>query len=169
MGSSVNTILERDLRQVICELELVSHAGTANYDFAAPPEGSSVPAGKWAQGRVKRQRSTGSRDKGPPGGIGYTDDKEPEFSQKSADHFRRRIARAYGEDALVEILSDAEKALVAWRRQPAPTKANEPAYGTPQWKRYVAESSESHGEIARRFNVTRAYIQQVRRLYAESL
>lgn len=141
--------LDKQLRTVLARLELVSQVP------AALPGNSSRSA----------EDPGGKR---PAGGIDRKDDREPDHPQKSVEHFRRRAGRIHSVPALESLIADAESALGAWRRQPAPTKKDEPEYGTPQWKRYVGESKESLGELARRFGVSRAYIQQIRKAYTEA-
>ena len=114
--------LERDLRQVLAQLELISHVS------AAQPGG---------QGHDESEDIGGRR---PPGGIDHRDDKpfvkgEPNLMlQRSPDHFRRRLAKAHNEQSRREILHDAQKSLEAWKRQPAPT---DPEWGSFQWRRQI--------------------------------
>jgi len=133
------------LGQVLAELEMCSHVSAVNL------EPSSRDAGEDIGG------------KRPPGGIDRKEDHQPRESGerilRSADYFRRQLKRGRPEGF---VLADAEAALNAWRYQPMP---REPEYGSPQWKRWVAESPLSHGEIARKFNCKRAYVQQVRKVY----
>jgi hypothetical protein len=143
---------------VLAELDLVSHV----------PAAQSIEGGRSAEGDIGGNR--------PPGGVDRKEDRQPsdpkrnadkpERLLRSADHFMRRIAKARSEHTLGLILEDAEASLDAWKRQPAPDKSNEPKYGTPQWKRYIAESAEKPNVLAKRFGVTRQYIEKVRREYA---
>src|SRR2546423_46050 len=99
----------------------------------------------------------------PSGGIDRREDRqpyEPEPAQperllRSADHFRRELARGRNQ---FDILEHAKASLEAWKRQPPP--GDDPEYGTPQWKRFIAESPESHGALATRYGCKRSYIQQ---------
>lgn len=143
--AEIRQVLTGELAQVLAELELVSHVS------AARPGSSSRDEGEDIGGRR------------PPGGIDRGDDREREHLQKSAEHFRRRLARARTNEHVETILADARTALAAWRRQPAPT--GEPEYGTPQWKRWVAESELSSSEIARKYCVSGQYIRRIRALY----
>jgi hypothetical protein len=142
--------VERELKQVVCELMLCSHVS------AAQPGSSS------------RDASEGIGGKRPPGGIDRKDDREHEWPLKSAGHFIARINNAHSERTLILILAEAKASLEAFERQPKPTKQNEPEVSSPQWKRYIAESTEGHGTLAGRFGVSRAYIQQIRKRYGDA-
>lgn len=142
--------LEKEVRDVIAALHLVSHVSAANLGSSARDSGESIGG------------------KRPPGGIDREGDREREWPMKSAEHFERRLAKAYSQRALTEILADATRSLDAWKRQPAPTKSNEPKLSSPQWKQYISESIESHGALAGRFGVTRAYIQEIRKKYGDA-
>ncbi len=140
--------LLRELRQVLAELELVSHVPAFNYESSG--------------GRDAGESIGGKR---PPGGIVYTDDRAPDYPQKSVEHFRRRVATARSNRGALElILADSRDALEAAQRQPAPTG---PRFGEQGWKRYVAESDEKASDLARKFGCKRSYIEKVRRLYRD--
>lgn len=151
----------RELRQVLAELELVSQVPALDY------------ASK-NQGNVADERSPGG--KRPRGGDADADDGVSEFALKSVDHFSRRLAGALARNLLREqegqppssraleaILADAKAALAAHRRQPAPK--DRPDYGSPQWKRWVAESDLPAHEIARIYNMPRSNVERVRQAY----
>lgn len=139
--------LARELFQVIAELELVSHVSSPE-----PRESFSRDASE----------SIGGRRPGLPSFVLAIDDREVDYPQKSAEHFRRRARRAYSEATLGLLLKEASAALVACRRQPPET---EPRFGSPQWKRFVAESNLSLGDLARKFGCSRSYIKEVRDKY----
>lgn len=138
----------RELRQILAELELISQVPAVNLESSGGDAGEDVGG------------------KRPPGGLIGKDDRQDEYPQKSVEHFRQRAARARDEAVLARILDDARMALVAARRQPAPT--GEPEYGTPQWKRWVAETDLASAEIARKYGVSKRYINRVRMLYREA-
>jgi len=146
----LSTELERDLRQVLAELELISHVSAVNLDGAGGGDQGEDIGGKR-----------------PPGGVDRRDDQrdslEHTHPQKSAEHFRRRVAHARTSQHIETILEDAGKALVAWRRQPAPS--NQPELSSPQWKHWVAESTIASSEIARKYGVSRQYVDKVRAKY----
>lgn len=145
--------IRAELLQVLAELDLVSHVPALDYESKRENKGS-----------VSDDRSPGG--KRPRGGADRKDDREREYSLKSADHFRRRLARAHSQRTLEVILEEAKAALAAWRRQPAPT--GEPEYGSPQWKRWVAESKLPSSEIARKYGVSGQYIRRIRALYRDA-
>lgn len=137
--------LRRELRQALAELEVCSTV--------------SAVAGKGS-------RDT-SEDIGGKRPTGVTDD-HPERHEledwrawplKPVEHYRRRVERAASATALESVLRDVRRAIERMRRQPAPL---EPVLGDPQWKRWVAESSEPASEIARRFHVSKRYVNKVR-------
>lgn len=143
-------LIPGDLHQVLAELELVSQVSAVNMDPSSRDASESIGG------------------KRPPGGIDRRDDlpdsDERHHPQKTVDHFRRRLECARTDRQVEVILTDARAALVAWRRQPAPA-SGDMAFGSPQWKRWVAESSLSHGEVATKWGCTRSYVQQIRKLY----
>ncbi len=149
--------LLRELRQVLAELELVSHVSAFNYESSG--------------GRDAGESIGGRR---PPGGVDRAEDRvrvEPGDEKprvlRSVEHFKQRLAGACTNRAVEGILVDARDALAAWRT-PAPfRKGMEPKLGDPGWKRYVAESSETASDLARRFGCKRSYIEKVRRLYRD--
>lgn len=136
--------VEGELRQVIAELAIVSHMSASKLGGSGRDSGESI----------------GGRR--PPGGIDRKGDKDHDWAMKSAEHFAKRLEKAHSERTLLVILAEARDALEAHRRQPP---AKDPEVSSPQWKRWISESTESHGELARRFGVKRAYIQQVRKQY----
>ena len=137
-----------ELRTVLARLELVSHVPAFNYESSG--------------GRDAGESIGGKR---PPGGIQRADDREPDYPQKSVEHFKRRVGGARSNRALELILADARKALEAAQRQPAAT--SEPKFGEQGWKRFVAESPEKASDLARKFGCKRSYIEKVRRLYRD--
>ncbi len=139
--------VHRELCETIAALELVSQVAAAN----------PSPSG--------RDSSESIGGKRPSGGIDRQGDRERTWEMKSADHFRTRVRNAHSERTLLTILVEAKQSLESARRAPKPTKQLEPEYGSSQWKRYVAESTESYGTLADRFNCERSYIQQVRKQY----
>lgn len=150
----------RELRQVLTELELVSHVPAVNYDPLPRRTADESPGGKK-----------------PRGGVDRKDDHQGGFALKSVEHFRRRLDGALARNVLREqageppsdraleaILADARAALAAHRRQPAPP--DRPAISSPQWKRWVAESDLSAAKIGSLYNVSRSYVERVRARYA---
>lgn len=92
-------------------------------------------------------------------------DRMPHLAEKPlVDYWRDRYNGASGHITRQLVLSEAREALELARRAPIPA-GQEPEYGSPQWKRFIAESSVDAGELARRFNVTRRYINMIRQQY----
>jgi len=150
--------LRRELKQVICELELCSHVSAVSLDSSGRDSGEDVGG------------------KRPPGGVDRAEDRvaEPERQKKdlnadrglprSAAHFRRRMAKARTERALEAILADAKRALVAWKRAP---RIAAPVLGDPQWKRFIGESNEPTSALASRYGKTPQYINRVKAEYRD--
>jgi hypothetical protein len=126
---------------------------------------SQVPAANVGQSAKSADDDIGGRR--PSGGIDRKDDFQTDFALKSADYFRRCLARCRTERAITELLIEAKATIEAWMHTPIPP-GQEPEYGSPQWKRWIAESSEDAGTLARRFNCTRQYIYQIRRGYRDA-
>jgi hypothetical protein len=128
---------------------------------------SQVSASQLGASRNGSEEDIGG--KRPPGGEEYwrwwhADDAD--YPQKSLRYFRKRIERVRDPATFQDIIVEARAALEACRRAPAPSE--EPEYGTPQWKRWVAESEEPPAKLAYRFNVSRQYIEKVRANYSAS-
>lgn len=169
--------LIRELRAVVMRLALVSHAATASYETLAPPDQKNPE--RWRTRDVRppvphlKSRHNVHAGSSIPirGGIDFIADITPEFRLKSHLYFQRRLERMvrakknHGSADLRRLLKEAEDALDAWQRTPIPM-GQEPEYGSPQWKFYVAQSSEDAGRLAARFNVSRRYINKVRRQYS---
>jgi hypothetical protein len=126
---------------------------------------SQVPAASLERSAPSTDDEIGGRR--PKGGIIAKDDFEPDFALRSAEYFRRRLMRNSSPRAVTVLLAQARATLEAWRRMPVP-KGQPPALGDPQWKRWVAESDLDTGELARKFSVSRQYIQRVRKAYREA-
>jgi hypothetical protein len=125
---------------------------------------SQVPAATLERSSRSTDDEIGGRR--PKGGIIAKDDFEPEFALKSSEYFVRRLRRCHTERAITELLTEALATLEAWQRAPIP-KGQEPEYGSPQWKRYIAESTEDAGALATRFHCTRRYINLIRQAYRQ--
>lgn len=142
--------LHRQLKQTIAELEMCSHVSAVSLDSSGRDSGEDVGG------------------KRPPGGVDRKDDKSREGHKlKSAEHYRRRAAKARSESALRAILKDAKESLEAWKRRPAPRDVGHPMPGDMDWKRWVGESSLSASEIARKCSVSGAYVRKIRAQYRE--
>lgn len=135
-----------ELAQTIARLHTVSHVNATDF------EGRQ-------QGHDTSESMGGKR---PPGGIDHQGDREPDFAQKSAEHFHRRAGRCRTTRDYQLVLNDAQRALNAWQRAPTPTN---PTLDHPRWKHWVAQSLLPDAEIARLYMVSRQYVNRVRRQY----
>jgi hypothetical protein len=131
-----------DAVRVIVQLNLVSHASGANLDPSA---------------RSTETSRTGNR---PPGGLDWRDDRQPEYRQKSAEHFRWRLSRCRTSDDVRMVLADATDALEAWRK--TPLGAVDPQPGDPLFKRWIIKQDKTDSELARLTGVSRQYINRIR-------
>jgi hypothetical protein len=137
-------------------------------------------------GRTAKETTDDIGGRRPSGGIAYQDDRNPESTIRSADFYRRqlqRIERDHQQDLdrgrdqdtlllrdgqrLNRLAEQAEESWTAVARTPIPA-GDEPAYGSPQWKRYVAESVETDAALAWKFHVTKQYISQIRKAYRQA-
>lgn len=109
-----------------------------------------------ASSRSTETSRTGNR---PPGGVDRFDDRQPDFRQKSAEHFRRRLNGCRSTRDVELVLEDAVAALDAWRRTPV---SGDPLPGDPFFKRWVREHEASSAELARLTGVSRQYISRIR-------
>lgn len=140
------------IRRALAELELVSHAPTKNYD-----------------GPSRRSTDESIGGKRPPGSDHEHPDRRDidewgawmdSYHRRTVDHYRARLASCVPEDHPV-ILAEIQQTIRAWRTAPVPL-GHEPDYGTPQWKRYIAASTEDAGVLAKRFHCSRRWINMVR-------
>lgn len=156
--------IEQQLRQVVAQLELVSHVNAVALDSSGGRDTSDDIGGKRPSGGVDRrdERRDGVYEVGPG------EFEEMTFTLKSADHFRRRMASARTDHAMRIILDDAERALKAWRFQPKHRPDSEPDRASPLWKHWVGSCGLSDGEIARKYGVTRQYVNRIRNQYREA-
>jgi hypothetical protein len=144
--------VEHELRQVLAELELVSHVAAVNLEPSSRDASESI-GGRRPPGGVDRREDRHKSD--PREKPGRRD--EPERVLRSAQHFREELAR--GKKRPARLLEEAKASLAAWKRQSPP---KHPLMGDPGWKRWVAESPESHADLARKCGCTRQNIREVR-------
>ncbi len=164
----------RELRQLIARLELISHVSGSAYDGRAPRATDDEPGG---------QRPPGGRRDRPrhPGPLPGSDALDSElqayqerrdewdawlisYQRRTPEYFQRQLEDCHTAWRVEKLVTEARETLEAWHRQPMP-RGVEPEFGSPQWKRWIAESSLNGGELARKFNVTRQYIYKIRRGY----
>jgi hypothetical protein len=127
---------------------------------------SQIPAAPVGHSSHGSDEDIGGKRPGEPTGLRMMEDYQVGYALKSPEYFQREIGRARTEKRLRELLSEAQAALEAWQRTPIPA-GQDPEYGSPQWKRWIAESSLDGGTLARRFNITRQYVHQIRRGYRD--
>lgn len=138
-----------ELRSLIARLELMPGVNAASLERSAKATDEEI----------------GGRR--PAGGVDWKGDREEGYGLKSAEYFKRRMSWTHSEVVLSGLVVEARAAVEAWTRLPL-VEGQEPEFGSPQWKRWVAESRLDGGELARKFNVTRQYIAQVRKAYREA-
>ena len=149
---------ETELRQVLAELELCSHVSAVNHNPSTQDVGEGDDIG----------------GKRPPGGVDRREDQhrpapgeatKDERVLRSADHFRRQLAR--GRPAHF-VLKDAREALTAFRRPPKPKDKEHPMPGDFNWKRWVVESPLSAGDVGRKCEVSAQYVRRTRARYRDA-
>lgn len=99
-----------ELLQIIARLEVISHVPAVNLD-PTPPETTDGKGGAR-----------------PRGGVDRKDDREPDFALKSADHYRRRLARANTERDIERARDAARQTLAAWTKAPPPREPERDSY-----------------------------------------
>lgn len=145
-----------EIRQALAELELVSHASTRNYEGRSRPSSDEDIGGKRPPGSDQEFAGKDQLE---------WEALKASYHWRTVAHYRQRLRNiSRDEEALRPVLAEIRETVKAWRQAPIP-QGQEPEFGSPQWKRYVAESPLDGGELARKFNVTRQYISQVRRGY----
>ena len=173
-----------ELRQTIQRIGMISHAPTRNYDGRTRRSTDEDIGGKKPPGTDREYKPR--RPKTPlidtdPQSVKAWRDYEDEleaweacYQRKTVDYFLRRLDGCYTPQAVETLLREARATLEAWQRTPIPL-GQEPEYGSPQWKRYIAESSEDAGTLASRYwnprtgrQITRQYIHKIRKQYRVS-
>mgnify|MGYP007071596217 CR=1 FL=1 len=137
-----------ELQAIIARLETMSHVPAVNLD--------PTPA-------ATTDSKGGAR---PRGGIDRKDDREPDFALKSADHYRRRLARAHTEGIVLVILRDAQRTLRAYTHTPVADGAD-PKPGDPLFMRWLAKQQGRVEDISYRTGVSRALVYKARDTYGE--
>lgn len=160
-----------ELMQVLAELELVSHAPTQNLGAATddPTRRLSVVPD---ESGISRLSEKGGRR--PPGGLDddrrrMPDDRgDPDLViLRSADFFRRRLARCESRSILRLILADAREALRSYRKAPART---DPPFGSFEFKMMLVVAVESGLSVdgaKQRFGVGRSTVYKWMAQYSE--
>ena len=138
--------VREDLTRTIMRLAMVSHVSAVSLEPSVRSSDEDI----------------GGRR--PPGGPDWKGDRQPEYRQKTAMYFVRRLRRCHSDQSLSELLVEARQALWDWQHTPIPA-GQPPALGDPQWKLWIGQSTEHTSDLARRFGVTERYINKVRREY----
>jgi hypothetical protein len=144
------------LRQAVAELSLISHVTAVNYDAKAPRDTSEDIGGRRPPGGDREHPNRKDVDEM----VSYN----ASYHRRTVHYFVVQVERCETVERLIALRDEALSTLESWRRQPIP-EGQEPEYGSPQWKRFVAESREDAGELARRFGVSRRYINRIRAEY----
>lgn len=159
-----------ELRQLIAELSLISHTSGVSYDGKMSRDTSESIGGRRPTGGDREPKpfrpKSGAPEKEWDDWEEELADWEACYQRRTPDYFRREAERR-GVGALEALVVEARETLEAWRRTPIPA-GQEPAYGSAQWKRYIADSKEDAGVLATRFSCTRRYINMVRRQYRDA-
>jgi hypothetical protein len=92
---------------------------------------------------------------------------KPLSEKPMVDYWRDRYNGAHREDSKRAVIQEAVEALQRAKLQPI-VLGQPPKRGEPLWKRYIAETDEDIGQLAREFNVTRRYILMIRQQYGRS-
>jgi hypothetical protein len=156
-----------ELRQYVAKLSLISHVAGTSYDAKTARSTSESIGGNRPPGGDMDRPCRPRADVGEQAWVAYRQELDAwkdSYWRRTPDYFRREFAKCFTVARLCELRDEARDTLKAWRRQPLPL-GQEPEYGSPQWKRSVAESREDSGRLADRFNVTRRRINQIRQEY----
>lgn len=157
--TSTNPALVRDIRQQLARLELVSHAPSGGYGGPSRKSSNESIGGRRPGADDREFVSSMTADER----AAY----EESHYKRTVAYFHGRVGRARTENDLRRILREIESAVTAWRIMPIP-EGQPPDMGSPQWKRWISESPEGAGELARLFGVSRQYIYRVRNQYGSS-
>jgi hypothetical protein len=146
--------LEREIRQALAELELVSHAATQNLNPTAR-DTSEEPGG----------RRPGGSDSDRPNRSASHDERhswQDSYQRKTVQHFRDRLVKLTSVAELEALREEIRDVVTAWKRAPMP-KGQEPlSRADPGWKRYIAECGRDSGDLARQYGVKRRYINKIK-------
>lgn len=178
----------REVRQAIAELSLISHVSGTSYDAKLAHDTTDDIGGKRPPGSDQEFKPRAPKAPREPHEHADEDewriydqelagwriemeayDEELEswracYQRKTPDYFRRELEKCDADERLIALRDECRGVVQAWRRAPLPS-GQEPEYGSPQWKRWVGESREDAGDLARRFGLTRRRINQIRHEY----
>lgn len=197
ISTTTDLAIYADLRRLLGELSLISHAPIQGYEFVSPKIGS----GKRNRLSDRRppvphlgpHRPKGGDTKTPRGtDVEYRPraPKSPRIegdarSQKLWDEFEEDLAAwkscyhrrtvSYFQSRIERAVSEGDLRRICGEieetikswRVMPIPPGQPPALGDAQWKRWVAESREDPGVLATRFSVTRRYINKIRQAWRE--
>ena len=159
-----------ELRTTIIRISLISHAPVQQYDSDGGAHDTSEDIGGKRPPGTDQDRPRHPGPNADPKRLAeYRDDYAAwlnSYQRKTPAYFIDRLGHDPSTQRIKELLAEARAVLEAWQRQPIPG-GQEPEYGSPQWKRYVANSPLDAGVLASRFNLTRQRIYQLRKEYRE--
>jgi hypothetical protein len=165
-----------ELRQLVAELSLVSHAPAGAYGRQVP-DSSEGKGGKRPSGGDVDRPQRPRRGASEKAWEEYEEERAAwlaSYQRRTPDYFRREVERCESEYRLGVLRDQAAEALEAWKRTPLPA-GQEPEYGSAQWKRYIAESLEPAEILAGRFwnpntgrPISVRYINKVRKAYRDA-
>lgn len=160
-----------ELRQLVAELALVSHASSQSYDVVRPGDDVPPTPARWRVSNRRppaphlgphRPKTGGSRT---PTGAPARGEDHPDYRQKSAEYFEQKLLNCWGPTDIRELLTEAQEALIAWRKTPV-VPGMEPERGTFRWKCMVADDRNGTVEqIAKRHSVNRRTLFRYRARY----
>jgi hypothetical protein len=184
------------LLQAVAELETISHISGTSYEGRVIAHATDDDVGgKRPPGSARDTPRRPHYPPEPVEGIdpegwarwaskvaGLRNDYEDEragwrssYQRRIPGYFHRALDRLLTDaptpavtGARLRVLRDeAVDSLAAWQRQPPLPAGGEPSSrADANWKRWVGECGWDTGDIARRFDVSRRYVQQVRKDYS---
>lgn len=138
-----------ELLAIIARLEVMSHVPAVNQSPKAEVGGATT----------SDERNPGGHC--PRGGLDRQDDKDRGSDVvKSADHYRRRLARCRTTHDVEQVLECARETLRTWTHTPA--AGPEPKPGEPMFMRWLAAQTGSVETISRQAGVSRALVYKAR-------
>lgn len=138
-----------ELQAIIARLEVISHVPALNQSPKAEVGGATTGDEKNPGGHR------------PRGGIDHQDDKDRDSHVvKSADHYRRRLARCRTTRDVELVRDCARETLRTWTH--TPPAGPEPKPGEPLFMRWLAAQTGSVDTISRQAGVSRALVYKAR-------
>jgi hypothetical protein len=144
--------IDRELRQAIAELSLVSHGPTMAWGRTARDTSEAIGG-----------RRPGSTDEEyRPKDLAERCAWDESYHRKTVAWFQgQREEAADDPERLAVLRDDCRRVVEAWRRRPL-VNGQAPARADPEWKRYIAECGLDSGDLARQYGCTRRYINMLK-------